>query len=234
MEKIAVVIPTYNERENIRTIVERVLRFAPRETMVIVVDDNSPNGTAEIVEEMAASDSRVSVIKRSGKLGLGSAYRTGIAEAVRRGANRIITMDADLSHPTERIPAMLEAARKADLVLGSRYISGGRIENWSARRRLLSRFANLVARLAMRLDVADCTTGFRCYSRELIEAIRLDKIKSEGYSFLEEIVFLSRKHGFKVAEIPITFRDRTRGKSKISRKEILKAILTILRLSLQG
>jgi len=231
MSSICVIIPTYNERENLPRVAAAVLRRLPPHGKIIVVDDNSPDGTGRIADELAAADRRVQVIHRPVKAGLGSAYRAGFAKALADDAELIVTMDSDLSHDPDALPAILAKAGDADLVIGSRYCSGGKIVNWSPWRRLLSRTANLVARLALGLKPHDSTSGFRCYRRAVLEGIPLDGIKSEGYSFLEEVLFRSQRAGFRAAEVPIVFRDRTGGSSKISRSEIFKAVWTVLRLA---
>jgi glycosyltransferase involved in cell wall biosynthesis len=227
--KSTVIVPTYNERENIILLVPELLAL-PLGLNVIVVDDNSPDSTGLIVKEMAATQPRVSVIHRPGKLGLGTAYITGFKKALDSGAERILTMDADYSHHPRYIPAMIERGQSADLVIGSRYVRGGGAVDSPALRRLLSYGANAFAKVVLGLRAMDCTAGFRCYRREVLESIELDAIFSDGYSFLIEMLYKVQQRGWKVAEVPIHFMDRRRGTSKISRTEITRALYTVVRL----
>src|SRR5512136_2034876 len=208
--KSTVIVPTYNERENIVTLVPELLAL-PVGLHVIVVDDNSPDSTGLIAEQMAARDSRVSVVHRPGKLGLGTAYIAGFKRALDMGAERILTMDADYSHHPRFIPAMIECSQTADLVIGSRYVRGGGAVDSPAMRRLLSYGANLFAKTVLGLRAMDCTAGFRCYRRQVLESIDLDVIFSNGYSFLIEMLFNVQRRGFTVAEVPIQFMDRRLG-----------------------
>ncbi|HIQ04745.1 MAG TPA: polyprenol monophosphomannose synthase [Anaerolineae bacterium] len=225
-----VVIPTYNERGNIRPLIEELLAL-PLPLGVIVVDDNSPDGTGELVAQLAAEDERVHLISRPAKLGLGTAHLTGFRRALAMGARHILSMDADFSHNPRFIPEMVASSTTADVVIGSRYVAGGGAANSPFRRRLLSRGANLFARTMLRLPAHDCTAGFRCYQRRVLEHIDLDRIRSDGYSFLIEMLFLCHQAGFTVTEVPITFVDREHGISKISKAEIGKALLTVVRLA---
>lgn len=227
--KSTVIVPTYNERENIVLLVPELLAL-PLGLNVIVVDDNSPDSTGLIVKEMAATQPRVSVVHRPGKLGLGTAYITGFKKALASGAERILTMDADYSHHPRYIPAMIERSQAADLVIGSRYVRGGGAVDSPALRRLLSYGANAFAKVVLGLRAMDCTAGFRCYRREVLESIELDAIFSDGYSFLIEMLYKVQRRGWKVAEVPIHFMDRRRGTSKISRTEITRALYTVVRL----
>jgi len=227
--KSTVIVPTYNERENIVLLVPELLAL-PLGLNVIVVDDNSPDSTGLIVKEMAATQPRVSVVHRPGKLGLGTAYITGFKKALASGAERILTMDADYSHHPRYIPAMIERGQTADLVIGSRYVHGGGAVDSPALRRLLSYGANAFAKVVLGLRAMDCTAGFRCYRREVLESIELDAIFSDGYSFLIEMLYKVQQRGWKVAEVPIHFMDRRRGMSKISRTEITRALYTVVRL----
>ena len=228
--KSTVIIPTYNERENIVLLVPELLAL-PVRAHVLVVDDNSPDSTGLIAEEMSAKDSRVSVIHRSGKLGLGTAYIAGFKQALTTGSDCILTMDADYSHHPRYIPAMIERSRTTDLVIGSRYVRGGGAVDSPAMRRLLSYGANAFAKIMLGLKAMDCTAGFRCYRREVLESVDLDSIFSNGYSFLIEMLYRVQRRGWKVAEVPIQFMDRRLGTSKISRNEIGRALYTVLRLS---
>ncbi|MGD1992863.1 MAG: polyprenol monophosphomannose synthase [Anaerolineae bacterium] len=227
-----VIVPTYNERENIEDLVHQLLDL-PVDLEVIVVDDNSPDGTGELAQQLAKeSDGRVSVIRRSGKLGLGTAYLAGFRKALAGNADYVLTMDADFSHNPRYIPAMLEEAESGyDLVIGSRYVPTGGAQGSTLPRILLSWGANAFARTMLGLRAHDTTAGFRCYRREVLESIDLDAIRSCGYSFLIEILYMAQRRGWRVGEIPITFHNRQLGQSKISRQEIFRAQETVLRLA---
>jgi dolichol-phosphate mannosyltransferase len=228
--KSTVIIPTYNERENIVLLVPELLAL-PVGVNVTVVDDNSPDSTGLIVDEMAAKNPRVSVVHRPGKLGLGTAYIAGFKQALAAGSDRILTMDADYSHHPRYVPEIIECSRTADLVIGSRYVRGGGAVDSPAMRRLLSYGANAFAKIMLGLGAMDCTAGFRCYRREVLQSIDLDSIFSNGYSFLIEMLYQVQRRGWQVAEVPIKFMDRRLGASKISRNEINRALYTVLRLS---
>jgi dolichol-phosphate mannosyltransferase len=228
--KSTIIVPTYNERENIVLLIPELLAL-PVEVHVLVVDDNSPDSTGLIAEEMSAKNPRVSAVHRSSKLGLGTAYIAGFKQALVTGSDRILTMDADYSHHPRYIPAMIERSQTADLVIGSRYVRGGGAVDSPAMRRLLSYGANAFAKAMLGLKALDCTAGFRCYRREVLESIDLDSIFSNGYSFLIEMLYQVQQRGWKVAEVPIQFMDRRLGTSKISRNEINRALYTVLRLS---
>jgi dolichol-phosphate mannosyltransferase len=227
--QIAVIVPTYNEKENIRLLVEQLLTL-PIEVRVIVVDDNSPDGTGVIVDDLAASNSHVRVIHRPGKLGLGTAYIAGFKAALSMGADRILTMDADFSHHPRYIPDMVARSRDADLVIGSRYVRGGGTRYCTLPRKALSWGSNAFAKMVLWLPAMDCTAGFRCYRREVLESIDLDTIFSNGYSFLIEMLYRVQRRGWRVAEVPIIFENRRHGASKISRQEILRAMYTVVHL----
>jgi len=227
------IVPTYNEKENIELLVGEILAL-PVSVGVLVVDDNSPDGTGEIADRLAMEHpGRVHVLHRPGKLGLGTAYIAGFKRALEMGAERIMTMDADFSHHPRYIPAMLKKAEEVDLVIGSRYVNDGGTEMCTVARKLLSRGANGFAHVMLGLRARDTTAGFRCYHREVLESIDLEGIKANGYSFLIEMLFRCQLAGWRVGEVPIIFANRRRGASKISRDEILKAVLTVLRLSPQ-
>ena len=228
--KSTVIVPTYNERENIVLLVPELLAL-PVGVHVLVVDDNSPDSTGLIAEEMSAKNSRVSVVHRPGKMGLGTAYIAGFKQALAAGSDCILTMDADYSHHPRYIPAIIERNHTADLVIGSRYVRGGGAVDSPTMRRLLSYGANAFAKTMLGLKALDCTAGFRCYRREVLESIELDSIFSNGYSFLIEMLYQVQRRGWKVAEVPIQFMDRRLGTSKISRNEINRALYTVLRLS---
>jgi dolichol-phosphate mannosyltransferase len=222
-----VVIPTYNEAENIVPLAEGVLAQDPS-LDVLVVDDSSPDGTGERVQREGEREPRLLLLARPGKLGLGSAYLAGFRYALDHGYDQILTMDGDGSHPPRFLPAVLEAARGADLVIGSRYVPGGGIENWPPHRRALSAFANWYTRALLGLSVRDCTAGYRLYRRPVLEQVDPFAVRSSGYSFLEEMLFRTVRAGFRVSEVPILFVDRHAGTSKISQKEIYRAAVHVL------
>ncbi|MCH8890178.1 MAG: polyprenol monophosphomannose synthase [Myxococcales bacterium] len=222
-----VVIPTYDEADNILSLVERVLAL-PELIHVLVIDDNSSDGTGDLVEERGNEESRLHLIRRAGKLGLGTAYLAGFRYALENDYHRVFTMDADFSHNPRYIPAMLALMETHDMVIGSRYVRGGSVTNWPMHRRLLSRFANFYARRLLSLPVRDCTSGFRCHSAAVLQAVDSFGIRSSGYSFLEEMVLRVSRHGFRIGEIPITFENRTAGSSKIDSSEIYRAAWHVL------
>jgi dolichol-phosphate mannosyltransferase len=229
--RATVVIPTYNERENIRQLVNEILTLdTPID--VVIVDDNSPDGTGALAEEIASRHpGQVQVIHRPAKLGLGTAHITGFKLALSQGAERVLSMDADFSHHPRYIPTMLINSQEAELVIGSRYVRGGGTRFCSWKRRALSLGANLFAKLMLGLPARDCTAGFRCYHREVLLSIDLDDIFSNGYSFLIEVLYRTKRKGYRIGEVPIIFEDRRHGVSKISRREIFAAMYTVLRLS---
>ncbi|MDY7039393.1 MAG: polyprenol monophosphomannose synthase [Chloroflexota bacterium] len=227
-----VIVPTYNEKENIRSLVEQLLAL-PIELQVIVVDDNSPDGTGAIADELAASNSYVQVIHRSGKLGLGTAYIAGFKAALSMGADHVLTMDADFSHHPRYVPDLVARSRDADLVIGSRYVRGGGTVHCTLPRKVLSWGANAFAKTVLWLQAMDCTAGFRCYRREVLEGIGLDTIFSDGYSFLIEMLYRVQRQGWRIAEVPIVFENRRHGASKISRQEVMKAMYTVVRLGVE-
>lgn len=230
----AIIIPTYNERENLADLVRQILALPIAGLRVIVVDDGSPDGTGALADELARQDGRVEVIHRTGKLGLGTAYIAGFRRAAALGTERVLTMDADFSHHPRYIPDILRAADTHDIVIGSRYVPGGGTRHWGWERVLLSWGANTFARTLLGLRAHDCTAGFRCYRRAVLDSINLDAIFSNGYSFLIELLATCERQGWRVGEVPILFADRQRGASKISRQEIFKALYTVLRLRLHG
>lgn len=225
--RAAIIIPTYNERDNISSIITAILQCAPQ-VSILVVDDNSPDGTGTIVDTISAQDNRVYCMHRPGKQGLGTAYIQGFKFAMERGFDLIFEMDADFSHDPAYLPRFLEAAENADLVVGSRYIPGGSTPNWSMLRRFVSGGGNLFARLMLQLPVHDCTSGYRCYRRTTLEALKLDDINCQGYAFQVEMVYQVLMRRLQVTEIPITFVDRRIGKSKMSRGIFLEAFLYVL------
>ncbi len=227
--RAAVVIPTYNERENLAELVEEIQRL-PGPPAIFIVDDHSPDGTGELAEELAREWPHVYVRHRPAKLGLGTAHIAGFRDALSRDYHYILTMDADFSHHPRYIPQLIKACQEYDVVIGSRYVKGGGSRYCRLRRRMLSRAANWLARTVLGLSAHDCTAGFRCYRRQVLEAIDLDAIFSDGYSFLIEMLFRIQSQGFRIGEIPIIYEDRWQGRSKISRQEIFKAMYTVFRL----
>lgn len=215
MASTLVIIPTYNESGNLPRFVPALLGLGPT-LEVLVVDDASPDGTGELAEALGRETGRVRVLHRSGKLGLGSAYVAGFRYALERGYERVVQMDADFSHRPEDLPRLLEASDSADLVIGSRGIPGGRVENWSYLRRFVSWGGNFYARLLLGLPIRDCTGGFKCWRREALTAIDLESVGSNGYGFQVEMNHLCHRAGMRVVEVPITFPDRTAGASKMS------------------
>lgn len=229
-ERALVVIPTYNERANIQRIITAVLAQDERLDL-LVVDDGSPDGTGEIVDSIAASNPKVHAIHRAGKLGLGTAYLAGFKWALEQNYDFVFEMDADFSHDPVHLPQFLEAIRDADLVLGSRYRKGKvTVVNWPMSRLMLSYGANLYARVVTGLPLDDCTGGFKCFRRSVLEAIDLDSVRSNGYAFQIEMSFRAWQNGFRMVEIPIVFVDRTEGESKMSKKIIREAIWMVWRL----
>jgi dolichol-phosphate mannosyltransferase len=231
-ETLLIAIPTYNERENVDSLLAKVLGLHPA-AHVLVVDDNSPDGTGDVVAALAHRDQRIHLMRRGGKQGIGSAYRAAFAWALERDYALVVVMDADGSHDPREVHRLLDAARMADVVVGSRYIPGGRIENWPLSRLLLSRGANRLARLMVGPEVDDWTSGFKCYRREMLKALPFDRITSEGYSFQVEILFHCVRDGWRLREVPITFVDRRHGQTKMSRREVYQAAATLLRIAWQ-
>jgi dolichol-phosphate mannosyltransferase len=229
-ERALVIVPTYNERENIARLVESVLGQDHRIDMLIV-DDGSPDGTGAIVDDIVSSNSRVQVIHRERKLGLGTAYLTGFKWALAREYAYVFEMDADFSHDPAHLPQFLEAIEAADLVLGSRYRNGRvTVVNWPVGRLLLSYCANVYARVVTGLQLFDSTGGFKCFRREVLQAVDLDAVRSNGYAFQIEVSFRAWKKGFRIVEIPIVFVDRTEGESKMSKRIVREAVWMVWRL----
>lgn len=229
-----IVIPTYNEAENISILVEKILNLRLKYSKIIIIDDNSPDGTGKVADSLVKKHKgKLFVVHREGKLGLGSAYKRGFKEAINKKAEVVVTMDADLSHDPKDIPKMLKILRDKDVVIGSRFIDGGGIVGFTIWRRLLSGAAQGLCRFFLRLKVYDSTSGFRAYKTKVLNNIKVSKIKSEGYSYLIEAIIRCQKKDFKIAEIPIIYLNRTRGKSKISEAEIFKAVLTVIRLKIE-
>jgi dolichol-phosphate mannosyltransferase len=224
-----VIIPTYNERDNIAPLVEHLLEHDS--VNVLVVDDASPDGTGAVADAVAAQHpGRVEVLHRTGRRGFGRSYVDGIERAVARRADLICQMDADFSHDPARLPALLAAAERADVVIGSRYVAGGGVVNWKKRRRLLSRFANAYVRAITHVAARDCTSGYRCWRREALESLPLDAFVSDGYSFLVEMLFTAARQGRRIVEVPITYVERREGQSKMSQAVILESAIMPWRL----
>ena len=221
--RACVVLPTYDERENLPAIVPAILASSP-ELDVLVVDDDSPDGTGALADELAVREPRVRVLHRARKEGLGRAYLAGFEVALRAGYGRILEMDADFSHEPERLPALLDASHEADLVLGSRYVPGGGTRNWGLGRRLLSRGGSVYARTILGVGVHDLTGGFKCFRREVLERIDLPTVTSAGYAFQIELTWRALRAGFRVVEVPIVFADRRVGQSKMSCAIVLEAL----------
>jgi dolichol-phosphate mannosyltransferase len=231
---IWVVIPTYNEAENIEAILRRTSaeldRVVPGQYRILVVDDSSPDGTGRLAEALGSELDAIRVLHRDGKTGLGHAYLAGFAEALAGGAELVVEMDADFSHDPRYLGDLLDAAGDADLVLGSRYVTGGGVEDWGLVRRLISRGGGLYARAILRVDIHDLTGGFKCIRREVLEAIDLDSVRAEGYVFQIEVTYRAILAGFRVKEVPIVFRDRTSGTSKMSARIAIEAMWMVPRL----
>ncbi len=226
-----VIVPTYNEADNLPQLLPRILDDS--RLSVLVVDDGSPDGTGAIVAEEAARNDRVHLIQRAGKQGLGTAYIAGFRYALARGVEYIFEMDADFSHDPKYLPDLLHAAETTyDLVIGSRYVPGGGTTDWGIMRQVISRGGNIYARLILGLSLADMTGGFRCYRRRALEAIDLDRIRSNGYSFQIEMAYRVHQAGLRVGEIPIVFPDRRVGASKMSKQIVAEALVTVVKLRL--
>ena len=232
-ERALVVIPTYNERANLPLIVPHILQQDPR-FEVLIVDDNSPDGTGRLADELSAADPRVHVLHRPGKAGLGKAYIAGFRWALERQYDFIFEMDADFSHDPKYLPSLLAAAQEADLAVGSRYRSGVNVINWPISRLLLSLGANQYARWVTGLPLTDSTGGFKCFRRRVLEAIDLERVKSNGYSFQIEMSFRAWKQGFRLREVPIVFTDRVEGQSKMNKRIVREAIWMVWWLRLQA
>lgn len=219
-----VILPTYNEAENLERIVGAVLEHLPSSRRVLIVDDNSPDGTGEIADRLAEADESVAVLHRERKEGLGPAYLAGFRVALEGGAERIIEMDADFSHDPGYLPRLIEATERADLAIGSRYVPGGGITEWGPLRRFISRGGSAYARAALGLPVKDLTGGFKCFRRIVLETIDLDTIEARGYAFQVETTYRAIKSGFRVVEVPIVFKDRADGTSKMSKSIVAEAM----------
>jgi len=233
--RISIVIPTYNEKENLPELINKIFNVFEKNQLngnVIIVDDNSPDGTGHIADQLSKKDHRIQVIHRKEKLGIGTAHIAGFKHAIEvNHSDLIFSMDSDLSHDPKYLPNFIELHENGcDVVVGSRYVEGGGVVNWGLYRKAVSKSANLLASTLLGVKVHDMTTGYRCYDRKVLEKLDLDSIRSNGYSFLEEILFHCNNEDFSIGETPIIFVDRTHGKSKLSKNEMVKFFLTILRL----
>lgn len=233
--QISIVIPTYNEKENLPELIDKIFNVFEKNNLdgnVIVVDDNSPDGTGHIADRLAEKDNKIQVIHRKGKLGIGTAHIAGFKHAIEvNHSDLIFSMDSDLSHDPKYLPNFIEMHENGcDVVVGSRYVEGGGVVNWGLYRKAVSKGANLLASSLLGVKVHDMTTGYRCYDKKVLEKLDLDSIRSNGYSFLEEILFYCNKENFSIGETPIIFVDRAHGKSKLSKKEMVTFFLTIVRL----
>jgi dolichol-phosphate mannosyltransferase len=234
LEPAWVILPTYNEAANIEAFIAAVLPVLPASARILVVDDSSPDGTGQIADRLAAEEPRISVLHRAHKEGLGPAYIAGFRQALAQGAQLLLEMDSDFSHDPSYLPAMLGAMEDADLAIGSRYVAGGGVADWGVVRRAISRGGSAYSRVVLGLDVCDLTAGFKCFRREVLEAIDLDSIESRGYAFQVEITYRTVQRGFKVVEVPIVFRDRQQGSSKIDSSVITEALWRVPLLRLRG
>ncbi len=233
MPRTLIVTPTYNEADNIVSIIQTVLRQGP-DVDVLVVDDNSPDGTAALVEKTFPHNDRVHLMKRPGKMGLGTAYVAGFKFALERKYDHVLEMDADFSHNPDEVKNFIVKMQEYDLVLGSRYRNGVRVVNWPIRRLILSYSANLYTRLITGMPVKDATSGFKCFRRSVLEAIDLEHVHSNGYAFQIEMTYLAWRKGFRICEIPIIFVDRRSGVSKMSRKIVYEAAFMVWRLKFRN
>ena len=221
--RVLVVVPTYNEKDNVQVIARRLFEAVPS-AHLLVVDDNSPDGTGRLADELAAADERVHVLHRTAKNGLGAAYIAGFGWAREQGFDVVVEMDADGSHSPEQLPRLLAALEHADLVLGSRWVPGGEVVNWPRSREILSRGGNAYARTMLRLPLQDATGGYRAYRREVLDSLPLGEVASQGYCFQVDLAWQSWKAGWEVVEVPITFVERERGESKMNRSIVLEAV----------
>jgi dolichol-phosphate mannosyltransferase len=225
-KKSLIIVPTYNEKENIHVVTSRIFEHLP-ETHILIVDDNSPDGTGDIVDEMLKKNKQLHILHREGKLGLGTAYIAGFKYAIENNYDFVFEMDADLSHDPKELPNFMTALKENDLVLGSRYISGVNVINWPLRRLILSYGANFYTRLITGMPVKDATGGFKAFRVDVLKAINLDRVRSNGYSFQIEMTYKAFAKGFKIKEIPIVFADRVEGVSKMSSGIVREAVLMV-------
>jgi len=233
--KVLIIIPTYNERDNIKKIIEQILNSSPETSSgqvfnLLIIDDNSPDGTGEILDKLQITNNKLQIIHREKKLGLGTAYIQGFKWAVQNNFDYIFTMDADFSHNPDYLPELFKKFSEYDLIIGSRYVKTGGVKNWTVLRKLISRCGNFYAKTILGFHVNDCTSGFMGFNGRIIEKINLEEIKSEGYGFLIEMKYRTYKLGYKIFEYPIIFADRTMGKSKISKNIIMEAFVLVWKL----
>jgi dolichol-phosphate mannosyltransferase len=231
--RLLVSLATYNESENLPKLIEEIHAVVPQ-AEILVIDDNSPDGTGKIADELKAKDPRIHVLHRPGKLGLGTATLAAMRYAIDNGYDLLQNMDADFSHPPRYLPALLAGMADHDVMIGSRYIAGGGTENWPFKRRFISKSVNGVVRLLMRMPVKDASGAFRCYRIELLKRTRLDKIRSKGYSFQQEVLFRCHKAGAKLGESPIIFENRRAGASKVNMKEAVRSMAMIVYIGLRN
>ncbi len=231
--KCIVVIGTYNEAENIPSLLPDILQLGPQYE-AIVVDDNSPDGTGRLVSKIMAGEPRIHLVQRPARMGYGSAYLEGFRAALGLGADFVVQMDADYSHNPQDVPRLVEAAQAADVAIGSRYVKGGATQGWPLRRRIISRTANLVARLFLTLPIRDCTGGFKCFPRATLESMDFAEVRSKGFASLYEINYLCYRSGKVLREVPINFVDRQAGESKLTWRMIAEALKVIVSLRLRG
>jgi glycosyltransferase involved in cell wall biosynthesis len=231
-DSLLIAIPTYNERDNIDLLLTSLLELHPT-AHIVVIDDASPDGTGRLVHARAQEDVRIHLIERNRKSGIGSAYRTAFAWALEHGFSLVVSMDADWSHDPREISRLLQAVEEADVVVGSRYIAGGRIEDWPWARLVLSRGANALSRLLVGRHLSDWTSGFKCYRSSMLKALSFGSggIESEGYAFQVEILYHAHHAGFQICEIPIVFTERRQGRTKMSRGEVYRGVLTLFRIA---
>lgn len=231
--KALIIIPTYNEIENVEPLVKKIYDYQ-KEIHILFVDDNSPDGTADLIHKMRRKNGQIHILSRAAKMGLGSAYLTGFKYALDKGYDFVFEMDADFSHNPKEIPNFLKEIENNDLVLGSRYINGVNVINWPMGRLLMSYYANMYSRIATGLPVRDATGGFKCFRRQVLEQINFEKVKSNGYAFQIELTFKAWKKGFKIKEIPIVFVDRFAGDSKLSKEIMWEAVFMVWKLRILG
>jgi len=229
---LLIVIPTYSERQNLEALFTGIRRYRA-DADILVVDDASPDGTADWAEELGAKLGRITVLRRPGRFGIGSAYRDGFKDGLARGYDRFVSMDADLSHDPQYLPALVDLTGTADVAIGSRYLHGISVVNWDLRRLALSVGANRYTRMVTRLPVHDCTSGFQCFRAEVLQRIDLDRIRSNSYAFLVELKFVAHRLGFRLAEVPIIFVDRRLGRSKNGIGTIFRSMWTVSTLPLR-
>jgi dolichol-phosphate mannosyltransferase len=233
MNRTLITVATYNEMENIPRLVEEILAIAP-DVDVLVIDDNSPDGTGKLADELASADPRVHVLHRAGKLGLGTAILAGMRYAIDNGYDLFINIDADFSHHPRYLPAVVAGMNRNDVMIGSRYVRGGATENWPLSRRAVSMAINTLTRILMRLPARDTSGGYRCYRVSKLKEARLDKVISRGYSFQQEVLYRCRQAGCRIGETPIVFADRREGVTKVNTREVVRSIAVILFVGLKA